>query len=92
VTAGPPWVLACPVVAITRPQPPDIEVAVRPTPAVVTVAWPRVRVTGDRLVHRGERVIRLPAPPQGPWRLPLPQGHPLRRIWSPPPRAPRPPA
>lgn len=81
--AAPPLVLRCPVVAITRTQPPPVSITAR-TPAAVTVAWPRVRVAGDRLVG-GEfsplaaftsppapRVIRLAAPPRGPWRVPLP--------------------
>jgi hypothetical protein len=73
-------VLQCPVVTITRPQPPDIEVAVRPTPDMeVAVAWPRVRVVGDRPAP-APGVIRLAARPQGPWRLPFPQGHPLRNV------------
>jgi hypothetical protein len=73
----PPWVLACPVVTIPRPQPPAIGITAPRTPAAITVAWPRVRVTQDQ-PPPAPRVIRLTAPPQGPWRLPFPQGHPLR--------------
>jgi hypothetical protein len=88
--AAPPWVLACPVVTITRPPSPDIEVTVR-TPAVIGVAWPPFRVArGPAPPAPG--VIRLRRPPQGPWRLPLPGGHPLRNpdLYREPPRAPRP--
>jgi len=67
---GPPWTLTVPVVEITRPQPPPVSITAR-TPAVVTVAWPRVRVVGDR-PPPAPAVIKLAAPPQGPWRLPLP--------------------
>jgi hypothetical protein len=76
----PPWVLRCPVVTITRPQPPDIEVAVRPTPAVLTVAWPRVRVVGDP-PPPAPRVIRLAARPQRRVIQPCPQ---LRNMDLPP--------
>ena len=68
--AAPPLVLRCPVVAITRTQPPPVSITAR-TPAVVTVAWPRVRVVGDR-PPPAPRVIRLAAPPRGPWRVSLP--------------------
>jgi hypothetical protein len=84
VTAAPPRVLREHVVAITRPQPPAISITVPRTPAI-TVAWPTVRVTQDR-PPPAHRPIRLAAPPQGPWRLPLPNGHPLRSTWVPPPR------
>ena len=67
MTAAPPRVLREHVVTITRPQP----------PAIITVAWPTVRVTQDQ-PPPAPRVIRLTAPPQGPWRVPFPQGHPLR--------------
>jgi hypothetical protein len=81
-----PLVLQWPVVAVTRPQPPPVSVTAR-TPAVVTVAWPRVRVGsnvtgpvvgfiksgfGDR-PPPAPAVIRPAARPQGPWRLPLPR-------------------
>jgi hypothetical protein len=68
----PPWTLNQPVVTITRPQPPPIVITAPPAPAAITVAWPRVRVTQDR-PPPAPRVIRLAAPPQGPWRLPCPQ-------------------
>ncbi len=70
MTLPPPWVLQWAVVTVTRPQPPPVSITAR-TPAVVTVAWPRVRVAGDR-PPPAPRVIRLAAPPRGPWRLPLP--------------------
>jgi hypothetical protein len=85
VTAAPPRVFREHVVAATLPQPADIEVTVRPTPAAITVAWPVVRVTQDQ-PPPAPRLIRLAASPQGPWRLPLPNGHPLRSTWVPPPR------
>jgi hypothetical protein len=74
--SGPPWVLRCPVVAVTRPQPPAIGITVR-TPAAITVPWPPLRVT-QPCPPPAPSVIRLAARPQGPWRLPFPQGHPLR--------------
>ena len=77
MTAAPPWTLNVPVVTITRPQPPAIGITAPRTPAVITVAWPRGRVTQDQ-PPPAPRVIRLTAPPQGPWRVPFPQGHPLR--------------
>lgn len=70
--AGPPWVLNCRTVVVALPEPPAVA-AVLPPRVPVTVAWPRVRVTGDRLPPP-PGVIRLAAPPQGPWRLPLPGG------------------
>jgi len=68
--AAPPWVLQCPVVTITRPQSPAIGVTLPPR-AAIDVPWPRCRVTGAA-PPPPPRVIRLAAPPQGPWRLPLP--------------------
>ena len=76
-TRPPPWVLTCPVVTTTRPQPPPIGITAPQPPAAITVAWPRVRVTQDQ-PPPAPRVIRLTAPSQGPWRVPFPQGHPLR--------------
>ncbi len=88
MTTRPPWTLNVPVVTITRPQPAIVVVSLPPR-AAIDVRWPPIRV-----VHPppAPPVIPLPAPPQGPCRVPLPLGHPLRITWSPPPRAPRPPA
>ena len=77
MTAAPPRVLREYVVTITRPQPPPIAITLPPTPAVITVAWPTVRVTGDR-PPPAPAVVRLAARPQRPWRLAFPRGHPLR--------------
>jgi len=77
VTVAPPWVLRCPVVTITRPQPAVVAVSLPPRVPVV-LRWPPLRVTGH--IPPAPGVIRLHAPPQGPWRLPLPQGHPLRNM------------
>ena len=77
MTAAPPRVLREYVVTITRPQPPPIAITLPPAPAAITVAWPVVRVTGDR-PPPAPGVVRLAARPQGPWRQPLPNGHPLR--------------
>lgn len=78
MTAAPPRALwRETVVTATLPQPPAIEVTVRPTPAVVTVPWPRIRVTGDQ-PPPAPRVVHLAARPQGPVRLAFPDGHPLR--------------
>ena len=85
VTAAPPRVLREYVVTITRPQPLPITITVPADPAVITVAWPVVRVTGDR-PPPAPGVVRLAARPQGPWRLPLPPGHPLRTMAVPPRR------
>jgi hypothetical protein len=41
------------------------------TPAAITVAWPRIRVAQDQ-PPPAPSVIHFAAPPQGPWRLPLP--------------------
>jgi hypothetical protein len=82
----PPWVLACPAVAITRPRPPAIGITAR-TPAVITAARPRVRVTQDR-PPLAAPVIHLASRPQGPWRMPLPPV--LRAMLEVPPRRPRP--
>ncbi len=79
--AAPPWVLQCPVVTITRPQPPPISITAR-TPAVITVAWPRVRVAQDR-PPPAPAVIRLAARPQRRVRQPCPQ---LRNMDLPPRR------
>ena len=68
MTTGPPWVLACPVVTVTRPQPAAIGVTLRPR--AVAVPWPRLQVTRAE-PPRPPRVIRLAARPQGPRRLPL---------------------
>jgi hypothetical protein len=84
----PPWTLNVPVVTITRPQPAVVAVSLA-TQVPITVRWPPRRVIQPRLPP-APRVIRRPVAPQGP--VPLPGGHPLRRPWSPPPRAPRPPA
>jgi len=75
----PPWTLNVPVVEITQPQPPAVAVSL-PRTATVSVPWPRVQVAQDPLPP-ALREIRLAAPPQGPWRLPLPGGHPLRTMW-----------
>jgi hypothetical protein len=75
VTAPPPWVLQCRVVTITLPQAAVVAVSLLPRVPVV-LRWPPLRVTGH--IPPAPGVIRLAAPPQGPWRLPLPQGHPLR--------------
>ena len=84
-TRPPPWTLNEPIVKITRPGPAIVNIT-RRTPTAITVAWPPVRVTGDP-PPPAPGVIRLAAPPQGPWRLPLPQGHPLRNM-APPARRP----
>lgn len=67
---GPPWVLNCPALAITRPQPPPIPVTLSPQPPI-TVPWPRYQVTGAE-PPAPPQVIRLTAPPQAPCRTPLP--------------------
>jgi hypothetical protein len=86
VTAAPPWTLwVLPVVAVSLPQPPAIAITVPPALAAITVAWPRVRAAQDR-PPPAPRVIRLAAPPQRPWRLPFPNGHPLRTTALPPRR------
>ena len=77
MTAAPPWVLACPVVTITRPQPPAISATLPPRAAAIDVPWPRIRVAQDQ-PPPAPRVIQLAARPQRPWRQPLPNGHPLR--------------
>jgi hypothetical protein len=69
-------------VTITRPRPPAIGITVPRTPAVITVAWPRVRVTRDQ-TPPGPRVIRLAARPQRTVRQPCPQ---LRNMDLPPRR------
>lgn len=71
-SAAPPLVLRWTAVEITRPQPPPIGVTA-PRTQVLTVAWPRVRVVGDR-PPPPPREIRLATRPQGPWRMPLPGG------------------
>ena len=78
----PPWVLQCPVVTTTRPEPPPIGITAPQTPAAITVTWPRVRVTQDQ-PPPAPRVIRLAAPPQHPARHPCPQ---LRNMDLPPRR------
>ena len=70
VTRPPPWTLSVPVVEITRPPAEPAEVRWPPPGAAIDVPWPRTRVTGGELPPP-PRVIRLAAPPQGPWRLPL---------------------
>ena len=91
-SSGPPWVLQCPVVTITRPQPAVVAASLPPRVATITVRWPPCRVTGP-VPPPPPRVILLHGPPRGvPGVWPLPPGHPLRTGWSPPPRAPRPPA
>ena len=72
MTVAPPWVLQCPVVTITRPQPAVVAVSLPPR-AAITVPWPRCRVTGAA-PPPPPRTIRLTAPPQSPWRMPLPGG------------------
>ncbi len=62
--------LQCPVVTVGRPETPAIDAPVPRPPAAITVAWPPVRVTQDRLPPP-PRVAPLAVPPQGPWRLPL---------------------
>ena len=85
MTAAPPWTLWCrPAVTATLPEPPPIVITAR-TPAAITVAWPTVRVAQDR-PPPAPRVVRLAARPQGPWRQPLPNGHPLRTMALPPRR------
>jgi len=71
VTAAPPRVLRESVVTITAPRPMAISITVPPAPAVITVAWPTIRVTGDG-PPPAPAVVRLAARPQGPWRMPLP--------------------
>ena len=87
MTAVPPWVLAWHVVTATLPQP---AVVARPAAeGAIDVAWPRVRVVQDQ-PRPAPRAVRPHAPPQGPWRLPLPQGHPLRNMaWAPPTTTPQ---
>ena len=72
----PPWTLSQPVVTITRPRPPAI-VTTLPPRAAIDVAWPRIRVAQDQ-PPPAPSVVRLTAPPQRPWRLAFPRGHPLR--------------
>jgi hypothetical protein len=62
-------------VPVTHPQPAVVGASLPPRVAV-TVAWPRVRVTQDWPPAPVE--VRLAARPQGPWRLAIPRGHPLR--------------
>ena len=69
MTAGPPWTLSVPVVAITRPRPAVVAVSLPPRVAI-GVPWPRRQVT-RAAPPPAPRVIRLAAPPQGPWRQPL---------------------
>jgi hypothetical protein len=66
---GPPWVLTPHVVTVARPQPAPISVTA-PRTQVLTVAWPRVRVTGEPPPPPAE--VRLQRPPQAAfrWRLP----------------------
>ncbi len=78
VEAGPPWVLNERTVEVGWPPAEPAVVAVSlPPRAAIGVLWPRCRVSGAALPPP-PRVIRLAARPQGPWRLPFPQGHPLR--------------
>ncbi len=68
----PPWVLNCPTLTITRPQPPPIPVTLPPQ-APITVPWPRYQVTAAA-PPSPPGIIRLAAPPQAPRRTPLPPG------------------
>ena len=72
---GVTWVLQ--VVTISRPQPAVVAASLPPKVAI-TVPWP-LRVT-QPCPPPAPRVTRLAARPQGPWRLPFPQGHPLRNV------------
>jgi hypothetical protein len=83
----PPWVLREHIVTVSLAQPPVVAVTLPPR-AVIGVPWPPVKVTQDQ-PPPAPRVIALAAPPQGPWRLPLPGGHPLRNpdLYDLPPRA-----
>jgi hypothetical protein len=86
VAAPWPWVLNCPVVSATLPQPGTIKVTL-PQPAPTEVRWPRIRVTGEppppppRVIHLGSVAAGRP------FRVPLPGGHPLRNLFDPPPGA-----
>jgi hypothetical protein len=66
-------------VTVSLRRPADIGVTVR-TPAVITVAWPRVRVVQDR-PPPAPRMIELAARPQRSVRQPCPQ---LRNMDLPP--------
>ena len=68
---APPWVLRCPAVTITRPQPPAIGVTLPPSPAIAVEWARRVRVTQPRMPGRPS-VIRLPAREQRSVRGPVP--------------------
>ncbi len=79
MTAAPPWVLAWPVVTVTRPQPAAIRVTLPPRADTIIVRWPPRQVRQPCLPP-APRVIRLPAPPQGMQRVGI------VRLWSPPSR------
>jgi hypothetical protein len=85
-TAAPPWVLAWPVVTATLPRPAVVAVSLPPRVAI-DVPWPRIRAAQDQ-PPPAPAVVRLAAPPQRPWRLTLPGGHPLRHpdLYDLPPR------
>ena len=72
----PLWVLQ--VVTISRPQPAVVAASLPPRVAI-TARWPPRRVT-QPCPPPAPRVIRPAAPPQGPWRLAIPPGHPLRNM------------
>ena len=86
MTAAPPWTLwVLPVVTITWPQSAVVAVSLPPR-AAIDVPWPTVRVAQDQPPPAPQVIPATGAPPQGPWRLTLPNGHPLRSTWVPPPR------
>ena len=66
----PPWTLTVPVVDVRLPGAEPAVEATLPPRAAIDVPWPRCRVTGSA-PPRPPRVIRLAAPPRGPWRVPL---------------------
>ena len=57
--------LSVPVVTITRPQPAVVAVSLPPRAAIVTVPWPRCRVSQAGAAPPPPRVIRLHGPPRG---------------------------
>jgi hypothetical protein len=89
MTTGPPWVLNERVLEVELPRDEAVEIT-RPPAEPVEVRWPPCRVIHPPPAPPAPDVIWLPVLPRGP--MPLPKGHPLRSMWSPPPRAPRPPA
>ena len=68
--AEPPWTLNEPVATVTLPLEAAVQIAQRAAEPV-EIEWPRVRVTQDQ-PPPAPPVVRLAAPPQGPWRMPLP--------------------